>query len=90
LEVWLNENSLPSSPIGGDTLKPQEQLSLVLPKQSYWLVRDSKLRQLPSKMPQYWPKEFELFTAGHKQMWECEAMIPILTPAPPLTGTLYA
>jgi len=80
LEVWLNENSLPSSPIGGDTLKPQEQLSLVLPKQSYWLVRDSKLRQLPSKMPQYWPKEFELFTAGHKQMWECEAMIPILTP----------
>ena len=61
-----------------EPIKPQEQLSLVLPLQSYWLVRDKDLRRLPIEKPQYWPKVFELFTAGHKQMWECEAVIPIL------------
>jgi len=80
LHTWLTKNSLPSAPTDGILLKPQEQLSLVLPLQSYWLVRDSKLRQIPKHLPQYFPNSFELFTAGHKQMWECEAMIPILTP----------
>jgi len=80
LSSWLIKNPLPSSPINGILLKPQEQLALVLPFQSFWLVRDPKLRQIPKHLPQYFPKSFELFTAGHKQMWECEAMIPILTP----------
>jgi len=80
LAGWLAANELPEAPRGGFVLKPQEQLALVLPIQSYWLVRDPKLRQLPKKLPQFWPSGFELFTAGHKQMWECETCIPILTP----------
>jgi 5'-3' exonuclease len=60
-----------------EPIKPQEQLVLVLPLQSYWLVRDKELRNIPLRKPQYWPKSFELFTAGHKQMWECESIIPI-------------
>jgi 5'-3' exonuclease len=80
LADWLlaNELGIPSGT--REPLKPQEQLSLVLPKQSYWLVRDKNLRSLPSKLPQFWPSKFELFTAGHTQMWECEPCIPILTP----------
>ena len=83
LAGWLGVNELPEAPrgpVGNVVLKPQEQLALVLPIQSYWLVRDPKLRQLPKKLPQFWPSGFELFTAGHKQMWECETCIPILTP----------
>jgi 5'-3' exonuclease len=63
-----------------EPLKPQEQLALVLPLQSWWLVRDRKLRQLPRLAPQLWPKTFKLFTAGRKQMWECEAQIPLFMP----------
>jgi 5'-3' exonuclease len=61
-----------------EPIKPQEQLALVLPLQSYMLVRDKTLKRLPIEKPQYWPSSFELFTAGHKQMWECEAVIPII------------
>jgi 5'-3' exonuclease len=79
LSNWLSHNKLPSAPSGSsEPLKPQEQLAIVLPIQSYWLVRDKKLRKIPSILPQFFPSKFELFTAGHKQMWECEAIIPIL------------
>lgn len=64
----------------GIVLKPQEQLALVLPLASWWLIRDSHLRRLPKMAPQLWPSSFELFTAGHKQIWECEAQIPLFFP----------
>jgi 5'-3' exoribonuclease 2 len=81
LAAWAEKNTMVSPPSGTkEPLKPQEQLAIVLPLESYWLVRDKTLYKLPSKMPQYWPRKFELFTAGHKQMWECEAMIPIISP----------
>lgn len=81
LHTWIQTQKEISPPqITGITLAPQEQLSIVLPIQSYWLVRDKKLRQLPNRLPQYWPSKFELFTLGRKHIWEAEAQIPILTP----------
>jgi hypothetical protein len=62
-------------------VKPQEQLAMVLPLESYWLIRDKKLRELPKLAPQLWPSSFQLFTAGHKQTWECEAQIPLFFPS---------
>ena len=59
---------------------PQEQLAMVLPMDSWWLVRDSRLRALPGKLPAYWPKKFGFFSVGRRWMWECEAEVPILTP----------
>lgn len=59
--------------------KPQEQLAIVLPVESYWLIRDPALKQLPYKAPQYWPIEYSLFSCGKKWMWECETQIPLLT-----------
>jgi 5'-3' exoribonuclease 1 len=73
--------SLPLAKRGNtNTIKPQEQLALVLPLSSWWLIRDSKLRRIPQFAPQFWPSSFELFTAGHKQIWECEAQIPLFFP----------
>lgn len=60
--------------------RPQEQLALVLPIESWHLIRDPSLRQLPVKIPQMWPSRFGFFSAGKRWMWECEADVPIFTP----------
>jgi len=63
-----------SSPVA-----PQEQLAMVLPMDSWWLVRDSRLRALPALAPVYWPTQFGFFSVGRQWLWECEAEVPILT-----------
>ena len=60
-------------------IKPQEQLAMVLPLESWGLIRDKKLRQLPALAPQMWPKIFGFVSVGRKWLWECEARIPVLT-----------
>jgi hypothetical protein len=61
-------------------LEPEEQLALVLPMESWHLVRNSKLRMLPVVLPQYFPRAFGFESLGKYWMWECEANIPILMP----------
>jgi len=60
---------------------PQEQLTMVLPLQSWGLIRDPHLRRLPAIAPQMWPLSFSFFSAGRKWLWECEALVPVLTAA---------
>ena len=60
-------------------IQPQEQLAMVLPLESWGLIRDSKLRRLPVEAPQMWPKAFGFVSVGRKWLWECEARIPVLT-----------
>ena len=62
-------------------LKPKEQLALVLPLSSWGLLLKSEFRALPTAMPQYWPRGFALETLGKRFGWECEPMIPMLSPA---------
>jgi 5'-3' exonuclease len=59
--------------------EPQEQLAMVLPLESWGLVRKAELRRLPSLAPQMWPHNFGFFSLGRKWLWECEARIPVLT-----------
>ena len=82
LYTWISQQETLPCAKQGDTpqIQPQEQLALVLPLQSWWLIRDKKLRNLPRLAPQLWPSSFQLFTAGRKQTWECEAYIPLFTP----------
>ena len=61
-------------------LKPQEQLALVLPLSSWGLLLKTPYKSLPTQMPQYWPQSFSLETFGKRFGWECEPMIPMLTP----------
>jgi 5'-3' exonuclease len=58
---------------------PQEQLAMVLPLDSWWLLRDPRLRALPVTLPAYWPKRFGFFSVGRRWLWECEVEVPILT-----------
>jgi 5'-3' exonuclease len=64
-----------------EPLKPQEQLALVLPISSWGLLLKTPFRDLPAKMPQYWPQGFGFETFAKRFGWECEPMIPMLTPA---------
>ena len=64
-----------------EPLKPQEQLALVLPMSSWGLLLKTPFRGLPAQMPQYWPQGFSFETFAKRFGWECEPMIPMLTPA---------
>jgi hypothetical protein len=58
---------------------PEEQLAMVLPLESWGLIRNSKHRTLPALLPQMWPQSFSFFSVGRKWLWECEALVPVLT-----------
>ena len=62
-----------------EPIKPAEQLAMVLPLDSWGLIRDPQLRKLPLLAPQMWPRDFEFLSIGRKWLWECEARIPVLT-----------
>lgn len=80
LVKWLEINKeVPSISIEDITIQPAEQLAMVLPLESWGLVRDRGLRRLPALAPQMWPMKFEFFSLGRKWLWECEARIPVLT-----------
>jgi len=68
------------APLPADPLKPQEQLAIVLPLESWHLVRNPTLRRVPNTLPQFWPHRFGFMSLGKSWMWECEADIPILSP----------
>jgi 5'-3' exonuclease len=77
--VEIGERLAVAPPVSAP-VAPQEQLAMVLPMDSWWLVRDSKLRALPGLGSAYWPKRFGFFSVGRRWLWECEAEVPILTP----------
>ncbi len=57
---------------------PEEQLSMVLPLESWQFLRNPKLQTLPARFPQFWPSRFGFFSAGKTFLWECEAELPLL------------
>lgn len=63
----------------GTVIRPEEQLAMVLPLESWGLLEDRGLRRLPALAPQFWPEKFEFFSLGRKWLWECEARVPCLT-----------
>jgi 5'-3' exonuclease len=62
---------------GVNPISPLDQLIMVLPVESYWLL-PSKKRGLPFNNPEYFPKAWSFFSAGRRMLWECEPMIPML------------
>lgn len=82
LEQYLLSGVKPRNTItDGNPLKPQEQLTLVLPLESFRLIRDPALKSVPSRIPYFWPKTFGFTSLGKRMFWECPPKIPILTPA---------
>jgi 5'-3' exonuclease len=73
---------LPKPPaIEVSRLQPQEQLTMVLPLESFHLIRDVHLKAVPSKLPYFWPNKFGFHSLGKRMMWECPPKIPILVPS---------
>ena len=66
------------APVASSPVAPQEQLAMVLPMESWWLIRNPKLRALPLKAPVFWPASFGFFSAGRRWLWECEPEIPVI------------
>jgi 5'-3' exonuclease len=62
-----------------EPIKPTEQLAMVLPLDSWGLIKDKAMRRLPALLPQMWPSNYTFFSLGRKWLWECEARIPVLT-----------
>jgi 5'-3' exonuclease len=60
-------------------ITPEEQLAMVLPLSSWGLIRDKRHRQLPLLAPQMWPSSFSFCSVGRRWLWECEALVPVLT-----------
>lgn len=81
---WLKEGGGVEDGVKGDTIdclpiEPTEQLAMVLPLDSWGLIKDKNLRRLPALLPQMWPSKYTFFSLGRKWLWECEARIPVLT-----------
>jgi 5'-3' exonuclease len=74
--------ALPVPPVQlGKRLQPQEQLSLVLPLESWGLIRNAGLSRLPQKASAFWPKKFQFMSLGKRWLWECPPRIPIMSVA---------
>jgi 5'-3' exonuclease len=75
----LEECDAVEAPPVTSPVAPQEQLAMVLPESSWWLVRRPDLRRLPLLAPAFWPSSFSFFSVGRRWLWECEAEVPILS-----------
>jgi 5'-3' exonuclease len=60
-------------------ISPTEQLALVLPLESWFLLPSCPQQKLPYRAPHLFPTEFSFDSVGKRFFWECESMIPIPT-----------
>jgi len=80
LRDYVIKNPLPVPPeVGSVRIQPQEQLTLVLPLESWRLIRQPGLKAVPAAAPHFWPQTFTFTTLGKRWMWECPPDIPIIT-----------
>jgi len=80
LRIFLERNTMPEiTAVAGRQIQPQEQLTLVLPLESWSLIRNPVLKAVPAAAPHFWPRTFTFTTLGKRWMWECPPDIPILT-----------
>lgn len=61
-----------------DDICPEEHIALVLPLESWSLVRGPH-KNLPMKHPWLFPSSYKFFSAGKRWFWETEAEIPVLS-----------
>ena len=79
ISSYLTTNKLPIEDvlIKATDITTFEQLSLVLPLESWSLIPDCLERNLPLLAPQYFPSVFSFESIGKRYFWECETIIPL-------------
>ena len=70
-------SQLPACSDAPNPIIPVAQLVMVLPIESYGLLSRAH-RVLPKRRPEFYPRTWGFFSAGRRQLWECEPMIPML------------
>jgi 5'-3' exonuclease len=79
--TYLRAHTLPAFPdtvwVKAEDIRPVEQLTLVLPLESWSLIPSCKEKQFPSLAPQFYPAAFSFESVGKRFFWECEAQIPM-------------
>lgn len=80
-EYLTDKQQLPEFPdrvlVKATDIKPVEQLSLVLPLESWSLIPEGPERMLPKIAPQFYPSAFTFESTGKRYFWECESQIPL-------------
>lgn len=76
-DIVIGELPVTEEVAGSNPIQPLTQLIMVLPVESYALLPTTH-RRLPFIKPEYYPKVWTFFSAGRRQLWECEPMIPML------------
>jgi 5'-3' exonuclease len=71
--------SAPLAPFDETKLTPIEQLAMVLPESSIYLL-PTELHALPRLYPYAWPCDWSYYSFGRRFMWECEPLIPLIQP----------
>jgi 5'-3' exoribonuclease 4 len=78
---YLDKRRLPVFPekvwVRAEDIRPVEQLTLVLPLESWSLIPPCKEKQFPSLAPQFFPAAFSFESVGKRFFWECETQIPM-------------
>jgi 5'-3' exonuclease len=78
---YLRTHVLPAFPatvwVKAEDIRPVEQLTLVLPLESWSLIPSCKEKQFPSLAPQFYPAAFSFESVGKRFFWECETQIPM-------------
>ena len=76
---WLQGQALPDLTVSvcATDIRPVEQLTLVLPLESWSLIPACQEKQFPSLAPQFYPTSFTFESTGKRFFWECDAQIPI-------------
>jgi 5'-3' exonuclease len=81
LDQYLKNTMLPTFPdtvlVRAEDIRPVEQLALVLPLESWYLIPPCRERKLPQLAPQFYPESFSFDSLGKRYFWECESLIPI-------------
>jgi 5'-3' exonuclease len=79
--TYLRARALPTFPatisVRAEDIRSVEQLTLVLPLESWSLIPPCKEKQFPSLAPQFFPAAFSFESVGKRFFWECEAQIPM-------------
>jgi 5'-3' exonuclease len=74
---YVIEAAWPQMTSKGAPPTPLEQLALVLPRESYWLLPPCPERQLLVLAPELFPAKWSFHHLGKRNFWECEANIPV-------------
>jgi 5'-3' exonuclease len=79
VQVLQRNHTIETPALQRDPIQPLEQLAMVLPQSSFHLL-PKEYAQLPAQYPYAWPQAWASYSLGRRFLWECEPLIPLISP----------